>query len=106
MKKNNKRGGVREGAGRPKKELTVPTGLRITEQSFSLLKKASKGTGLSRNELADLIICNGLIGQDGDFVYCPDCCVQNVYLPIVSVNGVMSIKCPVCGHEYEYDNRY
>lgn len=96
---NIKRGGKREGAGRPVKDPVIT--IKISRQVSDILDVYVEGTGLSKREIADNILFMSLQGYDStDFIYCPKCRMPVLYKPIVSVECECDCECKRCSHKF------
>lgn len=102
MEEKKQRGGKRPGAGRKPENRTVQ-GLRISKQADEYLSYFSTGTGISKNELADLLLLSALLSPNPEFVYCPKCKAPVEYLPRINFSGTLHLKCGHCGEEFEYN---
>lgn len=92
--KKTKRGGKREGSGRPVKDPVIT--IKISRQVSDILDVYVKGTGLSKREIADNVLM-GLQGYDSaDFIYCPKCSMPVLYKPI----AYSECECKRCSHKF------
>lgn len=98
-----KRGGKREGAGRPTPENPKKhtLSLLVTTRVDEALKEYA-GTAMSRNDLVNNVLFYYLSQGNNDFVHCPVCGKPVAFIPTVQAEGTVTFQCR-CGHEFLKD---